>query len=674
VVDGDLAFVGDAGAGFQIVQITTRGVPRTVGIYNTPDFALDVAVAGDLAFVADNASGLRIINITNPASPTLVGFYDTPGFASGVAVAGDLAFVADLGEGLQIIDITNPAGPTLTGTYNTPGLARGVAVAGDLAFVADHSSGLQIIDIANPASPTLTGTYDTPGSALDVAVAGDLAFVVDYDGGLRIINIANPASPTLTGTYDPPGYAGGIAVAGDLAFMTNFADELRVIDIVNPASPTLVGTCDVFLSVSDVAVAGNFAFAADYEQGLQIVDVTNPASPIHAGTLYAFCTLGVAVAGDLVLMAGEVSGLYLMEVFNHQYHTLDNIGRSLPLDGADETIVRARLLSTKTAGVSLALSADAGTNWQAFGDNAWTKLNAPGSELLWRSTHTFTTPGLNPTVSELQIDWRFDVATITDVTDIPDDQGGWVRLEMLRSGLDFADEVALPISHYGVWRRADAAAWAPALGSVSRADEIEPSVAEAFRTLPIVGYDGRVFIQSAPDRRANTFPPGTWELVHTIPAQQQDTYDAPIPTEADSSAGGIHYTVLVVTAHTATPSIWYTSPADSGYSVDNDLPTSIDVPGILERAALYQNQPNPFNPVTVIRYDVPRGGGDVHLSIYDVSGRRVRVLVSGRESPGEKAIRWDGRNDAGVAVSTGVYFYRVTIDAFTATRKMVLLK
>ena len=763
VVDGDLAFVGDAFAGFQIVNITTQAMPRNIGIYNTPSFALDVAIAGDLAFVADDASGLRILDITNPASPTLVGFYNTPGFANGVAVAGDLAFVADLGEGLQVINITNPASPTLTGTYNTPGLARDVAVAGDLAFLADHDAGLQIINIANPASPTLTGTYNTPGWALEVAVAGDLAFVTDYDGGLQIINIANPASPTLTGTYHTQGTANGLAVVGDLAYVTNGASELRILNIVNPASPTLVGTCDVFFSVRDVAVAGDLAFVADYERGLQIVNVANPATPTFIETLYAFCTLGVVVEGDLVFMAGEASGLYVMEVFNHSYHTRGNIGQSLQLDSADEMILRARLLGAKTAGVSLALSADAGTNWQVFSNNAWTKMNFPGSDLLWRSTHTLTTPGLNPTVSDLQIDWRFDVATIAGVLDIPGDQGGWVRLQMLRSGLDFVDELTLPISHYGVWRRSDGAVLATALTSASRADEIESSVADAYGALPIVGYDDRVFIQSAHDPMGDTFPPGTWELVQTIPALQQDTYLAAIPTEADSTVNGMHHTVLVVTAHTTTPSIWYASPPDSGYSVDNSAPavptnfaiayntgsgntlawdpspdddfqifrvyrstdpnftpspatlvhattstgwvdpeydgggihyaitaldyagnesdpataslvTSIEGPRVPEYAALYQNHPNPFNPVTVIRYDVPRGGGDVHLSVYDVSGRLVRELVSWRESPGEKTVRWDGRADAGVAVSTGVYFYRITIGKFTATRKMVLLK
>jgi flagellar hook assembly protein FlgD len=52
----------------------------------------------------------------------------------------------------------------------------------------------------------------------------------------------------------------------------------------------------------------------------------------------------------------------------------------------------------------------------------------------------------------------------------------------------------------------------------------------------------------------------------------------------------------------------------------------------------------------------------------------VRLLVSARESAGEKSVRWDGRDDAGATAATGVYFYRVTIGEFAATRKMVLVK
>jgi PKD repeat protein len=90
--------------------------------------------------------------------------------------------------------------------------------------------------------------------------------------------------------------------------------------------------------------------------------------------------------------------------------------------------------------------------------------------------------------------------------------------------------------------------------------------------------------------------------------------------------------------------------------------------------ALLQNHPNPFNPTTTIRYDVPRGGGHVMLRVYNVSGQLVRTLVNGFESAGHKNARWNATDDRGQTVSTGIYFYQLKAEGFSETRKMLLMK
>ncbi len=92
------------------------------------------------------------------------------------------------------------------------------------------------------------------------------------------------------------------------------------------------------------------------------------------------------------------------------------------------------------------------------------------------------------------------------------------------------------------------------------------------------------------------------------------------------------------------------------------------------RDFLAQNEPNPFNPTTTIRYalSIP---GRVSLRIYDVNGALVRTLVDdSRKSVGSAQAVWDGRDDRGVPVASGVYFYRIATPSLTATKKMVLLK
>ena len=95
----------------------------------------------------------------------------------------------------------------------------------------------------------------------------------------------------------------------------------------------------------------------------------------------------------------------------------------------------------------------------------------------------------------------------------------------------------------------------------------------------------------------------------------------------------------------------------------------------VSRAELGQNYPNPFNPTTRIEYWVPEGANKhVQLFVYDVSGARVRTLVNESKRGGRFEVEWDGRDNAGNRVASGVYFYRLSQPGYTATKKMVLLK
>jgi hypothetical protein len=89
--------------------------------------------------------------------------------------------------------------------------------------------------------------------------------------------------------------------------------------------------------------------------------------------------------------------------------------------------------------------------------------------------------------------------------------------------------------------------------------------------------------------------------------------------------------------------------------------------------ALAQNYPNPFNPTTVIEYTLP-AEADVRLEIFDIRGRRVRTLDAGPRDAGRYVKIWDGRDDQGSEVASGVYLYRLRSADYSFARKMVLLR
>ncbi len=88
---------------------------------------------------------------------------------------------------------------------------------------------------------------------------------------------------------------------------------------------------------------------------------------------------------------------------------------------------------------------------------------------------------------------------------------------------------------------------------------------------------------------------------------------------------------------------------------------------------LAQNHPNPFNPVTNIKFTVA-SSGHVELAVYDLSGRKVRTLVSETRVAGEHTVTWDGTDDAGGSAPSGMYFYKYVSGGETTSRKMTLVK
>ena len=89
--------------------------------------------------------------------------------------------------------------------------------------------------------------------------------------------------------------------------------------------------------------------------------------------------------------------------------------------------------------------------------------------------------------------------------------------------------------------------------------------------------------------------------------------------------------------------------------------------------ALGQNVPNPFNPSTTIDYRLPEAG-DVQLVIYNLLGQEVRTLVQESMDAGFHSVIWDGKDEFGKQVASGIYIYRMSVGDFSQVQRMMLLK
>jgi hypothetical protein len=148
---------------------------------------------------------------------------------------------------------------------------------------------------------------------------------------------------------------------------------------------------------------------------------------------------------------------------------------------------------------------------------------------------------------------------IIGVDDVPDDQGGSITLQWKRSRLDVLP--AVEITHYGIWKRV------PEGGSNASSGGASPGSAVPAGRID----DSRIAVSSRPLHQSNGY---TWEWLFSYPAVQSETYMVILPTPADWTPVDPAYQCFMVSAHTVDPLVFYESPIDSGYSIDNLAPAA----------------------------------------------------------------------------------------------------
>jgi hypothetical protein len=173
----------------------------------------------------------------------------------------------------------------------------------------------------------------------------------------------------------------------------------------------------------------------------------------------------------------------------------------------------------------------------------------------------------------------------------------------------------------------------------------------------------------------------TWSLLKVVPTAANGSYNV----------GGFrtgNYTVLSIIVCDqmwyqnkpvwATPDSVHVTMPDNTPGIDFNFPSAVEDEETQTASRptefeLHQNYPNPFNPGTQIEYTLQKRA-QVNLEIYNLLGQKVKTLVDDYQSVGSYHVIWDGKNEAGKAVTSGIYFYRLQVNKATQTKRMVLLK
>lgn len=594
-------------------------------------------------FVA-GSTGLKTLSLGNPAAPsllsTLTGLGGSP---RGLAARGDTLFVLVGGYGLRAVNTSNPSAPAvLDGEPLAASQLLDIAIDGSRLAVAAQASGVYLFDVANAADPQLvtTLTVDLGAGALavkGVRIAGSLLFCAVDATGLVVYDIANLAAPQFLGTDGGDWYNfEGLALEGERAYLNYWdgaAAGVQIFDIAAPAAPTWLGSTEGFdycraVDIRHDPIAGDVVFTATGHMGVFAHEVAG-GQLLRRGQLPVLNTWAVTARGSAVYIASASEGFTISD-----FSDLDapaEIG-SLALGLCRDVQVDGDVAYVAVYGAGLAT----------------VDISDPAHPvLLDQVSGGYQTVGLDISGQYVATADRSAGVNLWNVSDPSDIQFVGTVLGGGTAVIDVA------------FRRGGNLLYAAA-GAVRVVDIANPqlpvevgSFSTAAQGLEI-GPDGLLYVAR------NGAGVSAFDLANPLAPVSVASYDTADNAYAVATAPGLacvaDYSALIAfrtgesTAAPATP-----------------------LPATLALAA----HPNPFNPRTELVFTLPVAG-HLQVEIFDLAGRRLVALAAGAMPAGAQRLAWDGRDDAGRTLPSGVYLARAALASggttAIGTSKLVLLR
>lgn len=621
----------------QVFQITQPLAPVLVSTTNCPGYEV-IEVEGDRLYLlwsysddwGNSYSVVDIMDISDPSEPFLLHQLALPTWTQGICAAGNRLYVADI-QGLKVFDVSNPLAPQQLFDYPLPNWAYDVLVRDGLAYVSSYA--LYIFDLSNASNPVLLSQL--AGVWLDtLSLEGNILYgMIQNAFGLRSVDVGDPQNPVLEGYFFVLG-CGYLSTTSRYAYIPHSQRGLYIIDVTQPHDATLAGTIQTDGEAGAVIAENGIAYVTDQSAGLRTYNVADPANPLPLGTLNTGRRLNdIVKVGDLLYLSSgywdNAGGLEIVNVANPANPVL--MGYLPVQDQADELAVSGNYAYVTDHFYGLKVfDVAVPTNPALIGS-----YNPPGYHFAlalagnivclvgWQSLRLIDVSNPhNPAQRGLfYLDNGQSVAVSGSVAYVVDSSGVLM--------IDIAD----PDNPF-------------LLGTLT------PHAVNSFLRCQVQGnrlytadyYWHEILVYDISDPAA--------PLLYKRYPNNYNTWDM-------FTDGNLLYATHRETTGIGIHDLSVLAGNDPGVPAPNGI--------------ALENYPNPFNPSTTLRISLP-DAMSVDLQIYNLRGQKVRAVWSGDLHQGIHTFNWDGTDELGRAVASGVYLYRLSAKGTAITKRMVLLK
>jgi choice-of-anchor B domain-containing protein len=657
----------------------------------------DIYARNNIVYVSEGSSGsIGIYDLSNPSSPSLITRINVPnsGYVHNTWLSDDGNYVMSTeetsGKTVKYWDIHNISNAFITDEYlGGSSLAHNTHVKGNYAYISHYESGLKVVDISEPDNIFEVGYYDTyPQSEVPSFNGAWGAFpffssgkvlISDRSTGLYVVYFEgaadadklDPDSPQNFVAYsdyskpnsmlltwnDPTSYFGGNPLSSSEITIEIERNEINIASVAGATQTytdngltdgtlydyriyaKIIATDSMGLDVSASWIAGGSPVSAQ-PTNLEIISAgggmlkarwINPTTNDDGTPLDDFDAINLYENGSL----------------------LTTLSRSTSDTGKTDSTVFMPV-SPNIPYYVTAIDNETPSNESAASNPAYPPVSPPYLEDFENAT-----PG---TPGTLSVQW----------TNETDDDIDWYVNE---GGTPSSNTGAL-VDHTigtatGNYMYIEATS--PNFPNIV-AHLTTPLIDLSTLTNPVLIFWYHMYGAAMGELHVDVFANGVWNMDVMLPLVGQQQLNQTDPWEQ---------AVVDLSSYTSEPvQIRFRGITGTNYTSDMAIddvsfegnPSDIKSPKELVTVfALKPNYPNPFNPTTTIAYQVPHKS-DVRIEIYNTLGQKVRTLLNDHKEPGEYQAIWDGRNDSGAQVGSGVYLYRLVARDFVQVRKMILMK
>ncbi len=625
-------------AGVLIVDISDPLNAHEVGFISLSQYQVqDVRASGNYAYVACWDSGLVVVDISDLAAPRIVTTYKPQGPISKLAISGNylylgISYVESKYSGCEIVDISSPQNPVQAGLIVEKRHNKNpwITVDGNYLYYPNGYYGLSVYDVSNPSSPSEVATMSPSGEVVYAQPLNNYAYVVN-NNGVTIYDVSTLSNPQKKGFFSSVN-SDYVFVKDQMAYSIDSYGTLYFMDVSNVNMPNKIASYGTGEGEAKLSYAhGNYVYLA---QGgdLFIFDISNLEKPVLLKKIEGSTILDLLIKGKYLYYTERNKGLNICDLSIPTKPVLITT-----IESSYDPIQKIFIQNNRLYCIS---------SYELYVYD----LSDPASPSLlgkFSSTKSFSPSALKVKDGYAYIASSLSGLIIIDVNDP-------ANMSKVSEISQYWDMYDLEVYDHYVY------------------------MARIYKGLQIVDVSNPaspVEVGSLNVQNTNTLYL-KWDHLYV----REDYYMIAVYDLGSDPVSPKRIAYAELLAHETANDIFVSGwnvfiSTQKGLQIyQNDLTVGVEKSQTVPQSfTLYPNFPNPFNPSTNIRFELPEVSR-VKVEIFDLTGRKIRTLVNGVLPAGEHQVNWDGTDDLGRSVASGLYFYRLQNEEHLQTRKMILMR